>query len=133
MAINRVTLTGNLTKDAELRHTSEGLPVLSFRIAINQKRKDKSGEWVDNPVFVDCSMFGKRSEKISQWMTKGKKVMVAGRLYYSEWMKDDEKRSKLSVVTDELEFSSELLQKAEEPSMDELIQDDGPSVVDIPY
>lgn len=105
MAINRVIIEGNLTRDAEVRATPTGTPVSSFTVAVNEKRKDGNGEYVDAPVFVRCSMFGTRAEKVSKWLTKGKKVTIDGKLRYSEWMKDDEKRSMLSVMVDEIEFS----------------------------
>ena len=107
MAINRVCIAGNLTRDAEIRVVGDGLPVMNFFVAINEQRKDRdTGEWVDSPVFVRCSMFGPRVEKLAGYLTKGTKVMVDGRLLYSTWMKDDEKRSALSIAAEKLEFTS---------------------------
>lgn len=104
MAINRVTIMGNLTRDAELRKKGDATSVLTFGLAINEKKKDsETGEYVDAPVFVDCALFGARAEALAPYLTKGKKVSVDGRLRYHTWMKDDEKRHSLSVVVTDLE------------------------------
>lgn len=93
MAINRVTIMGNLTRDAELRKKGDATSVLTFGLAINEKKKDsETGEYVDAPVFVDCALFGARAEALAPYLTKGKKVSVDGRLRYHSWMKNDEKR-----------------------------------------
>lgn len=105
MAINRVIIEGNLTRDAEVRATASGLAVANFTVAVNEKRRNgETGEYEDAPVFVRCAMFGSRAEKVSKWLVKGKRVTVDGKLRYSVYMKDDEKRSQLSVVVDELAF-----------------------------
>lgn len=107
MSINRVCVTGNLTRDPELRATQSGSQVLSFGIAVNDRRKNPStGEWEDYPNFVDCTMFGTRSEKIANYIAKGSKVAIDGKLRYSRWEKDGERRSKLEVIVDEIEFMS---------------------------
>ena len=92
MAINRVTIMGNLTRDAELRKKGDATSVLTFGLAINEKKKDsETGEYVDAPVFVDCALFGARAEALAPYLTKGKKVSVDGRLRYHSWMKNEEK------------------------------------------
>lgn len=107
MSINRVCITGNLTRDPELRNTASGLPVLGFGVAVNDRRKNQqTGEWEDYPNFVDCTMFGTRAENISRFLTKGSKVAIEGKLRWSQWEKDGQKRSKLEVIIDELEFLS---------------------------
>ena len=107
MSINRVSIAGYLTRDAELRTVNGNLAVLGFTVAINEKRKDRgSGQYVDAPVFVRCAVFGQRAEHLARYMTKGTKVMIDGRLHYSSYMKDDEQRSSLSVVVDQLEFGN---------------------------
>ena len=74
MAINRVTIMGNLTRDAELRKKGDATSVLTFGLAINEKKKDsETGEYVDAPVFVDCALFGARAEALAPYLTKGKK------------------------------------------------------------
>ena len=90
MAINRVTIMGNLTRDAELRKKGDATSVLTFGLAINEKKKDsETGEYVDAPVFVDCALFGARAEALAPYLTKGKKVSVDGRLRYHSWMKNE--------------------------------------------
>ena len=107
MSINRVCITGNLTRDPELRATQSGSQVLSFGVAVNDRRKNpQSGEWEDYPNFVDCTMFGTRAEKIANFIAKGSKVAIEGKLRYSSWERDGERRSKLEVIVDEIEFMS---------------------------
>lgn len=106
MSINRVTISGNLTRDSELRATSSGMQIASFGIAVNDRRKNQSGEWEDYPNFIDCVMFGKRAESISKFLTKGTKVAIEGKLRWSQWEKDGQKRSKIEVIVDEIEFMS---------------------------
>ena len=103
--INRVVLTGNLTREPELRRTASGMAVLNMGIASNDRRKDpKTGEWGDFPNFIDCTMFGNRAESVSGYLHKGVKVGIEGKLRYSSWEKDGQKRSKLEVVVDDLEL-----------------------------
>jgi single-strand DNA-binding protein len=106
MSINKVILSGNLTRDPELRATASGLPVLSFGLAVNDRRKNPStGEWEDAVNFVDCTMFGNRAESVSRWMSKGKKIALEGKLRWSQWERDGQKRSKLEVIVDDIEIS----------------------------
>jgi single-strand DNA-binding protein len=109
MSINKVMITGNLTRDAEIRTTQGGTAVLTLGVAVNDRRRNaQTGEWEDYANFVDCTMFGKRAEAIQSYLTKGIKVAIEGRLHYSSW--DDantgQKRSKLNVTIDEIEFMS---------------------------
>lgn len=105
MSINRVCISGNLTRDPDLRSTQGGTPVLRMGVAVNERRKNpQTGEWEDYPNFIDCAMFGTRAEKLAQYLAKGTKVAIDGRLRYSSWEKDGERRSKLEVVVDEIEF-----------------------------
>ena len=109
MSINRVNITGNLTRDPELRSTGSGMAVLKMGVAVNDRRKNaQSGEWEDAPNFIDVVMFGTRAESISRFLTKGSKVAIEGKLRWSSW--DDKetgaKRSKVEVVVDEIEFMS---------------------------
>lgn len=104
--INRVMLSGGLTRDPDYRQTGSGMGVLTFGIAVNDRRRDQqTGEWKDYPNFVDCTMFGKRADALSMKLRKGMKVAIEGKLRYSTWTnKDGQKRSKLEVAVDELEF-----------------------------
>ena len=103
MSINTVCLSGNLTRDAELRYTQSGTAILAFGIAVNERRKNpQTGEWDNYPNFVDCVLFGKYGEAMHKHLTKGVKAALSGRLRYSSWEKDGERRSKLEVVVDEV-------------------------------
>ena len=107
MSINRVIISGNLTRDPELRQTAGGLPVLGFSVAVNDRRKNPStGEWEDYPNFIDCTMFGARAASVEKFLSKGAKVAIEGKLRWSQWEKEGQKRSKLEVIVDELEFMS---------------------------
>lgn len=125
MSINRVNISGNLTRDPELRATTGGTQVLSFGMAVNDRRKNQqTGEWEDYPNFVDCTMFGSRAEKVSRYLTKGCKVAVEGKLRYSQWERDGQKRSKLEVIVEEIEFMSR--QQAAEPAPCDAYDEDIP-------
>jgi len=106
MSINRVVLTGNLTKDAELKQTSGGMAIVSMRLAVNDRRKNSStGQWEDSPNFIDVTMFGSRGEAVSRFLSKGKQIAVEGKLRWHEWeAASGEKRSKLEVVADDIEL-----------------------------
>lgn len=106
MSINRVTITGNLTRDPEMRQTAgNGTAVLNLGVAVNDRRRNpKTGEWENHPNFIDCVMFGNRAQSVSQYLHKGSKVAIEGKLRYSSWEKDGQRRSKLEVVIDEIEF-----------------------------
>lgn len=106
--MNRVILMGNLTRDAELRALPSGSPVLSFGIAVNDRVKNQqSGEWEDRPNFFDLTLFGPRAEKLAAYLTKGTKVAVDGKLRYRSWeTPQGEKRSKVEVIVDDIEFMS---------------------------
>lgn len=106
MSINRVNISGNLTRDPELRAVSSGTQVLTFGVAVNDRRRNpQTNEWEDVPNFVDCVVFGARAEALARFLSKGMKVAVEGKLRYSSWeTKDGQRRSKLEVVVDEVEF-----------------------------
>lgn len=116
MSINRVFVTGNLTRDAELRDTQGGTPYLRMGVAVNDRRKNpQTGQWEDVPNFVDCVMFGTRAEAIARYLTKGTKVAVDGSLRYSSWERDGQRRSKLEVAVRDVEFMSRQ-QQAQQPA-----------------
>ena len=128
MGINRVNISGNLTRDPELRMTSGGTQVLSFGMAVSDRRRNpKTGEWEDHPNFVDCTMFGPRAEPLSRILAKGAKVAIEGKLRYSSWERDGQHRSKLEVVVDELELLSRRSdqQRAQMPSGPMALHTDG--------
>lgn len=108
MSINRVNISGNLTRDPELRATQGGMQVLGFGVAVNDRRRNQqTGEWEDYPNFVDCTMFGNRAESLGRILRKGMKVAIEGKLRYSSWEKDGQRRSKIEVIVDEIEFMSQ--------------------------
>ena len=107
MSINRVLISGNLTRDPELRQTAGGMAILSFGVAVNDRRRNpQSGNWEDYANYIDCTMFGNRANSLSNILTKGMKVAIEGKLRYSQWERDGQKRSKIEVIVDELEFMS---------------------------
>ena len=114
MSINRVLISGNLTRDPELRATASGTQVLSLGVAVNDSRRNsQTGEWRDYPNFVDVTMFGNRAEAVSRYLRKGMKVAIEGKLRYSSWQtQDGSKRSKLEVVADEIEFMAQQQQQS---------------------
>lgn len=91
--INKVLLTGNLTRDPELKVTQGGTQVLTFGIGVNEKRGGK-----DHPNFFECVVFGKYAEAMKPYLQKGQKVAIEGQLSYSSWEQDGHKRSKVEIV-----------------------------------
>lgn len=118
MSINRVNISGNLTRDPELRATAGGTQILTFGVAVNDRRKNpQTGEWEDVPNFVDCIVFGSRAEAVSRFISKGSKVAIEGKLRYSAWeTKDGQRRSKLEVIVDEIDFLSRQGQQVTSPA-----------------
>ena len=105
MSINRVVISGNLTRDPELRSTQGGMEILALGVAVNDRRKNQqTGEWEDCPNFVDCVMFGNRAKSVSRFLSKGSKVAIEGKLRWSQWERDGQKRSKIEVIVEEIEF-----------------------------
>lgn len=104
MSINHFALVGNLTRAPELHSTQSGTPVLSFGIAVNDSRKNASGQWEDVPNFFECSTFGNRATALSDILAKGMKVAITGKLHYSSWEKDGKKHSKVDIIVREIEL-----------------------------
>ncbi|MEX1141823.1 MAG: single-stranded DNA-binding protein [Thermoleophilaceae bacterium] len=103
--INRVVLTGNLTRDPELRSTPSGTPVCSLRVACNTRRKDASGEWVDKPNYFDVTVWGRQGENAAQYLEKGRPIAVDGRLEWREWQdKEGNKRQSIDIIADSVQF-----------------------------
>ena len=104
-AINRVVLVGNLTKDPELRHTPSGTAVCNLRLAVNTRRKDETGQWVDKPNYFDITVWGNQGERCAQYLSKGRPVGVDGRLEWREWeTPEGNKRQAVEVVADTVQF-----------------------------
>jgi single-strand DNA-binding protein len=104
--INRVVLTGNLTRDPELRSTASGMSVCSLRIASNTRRKNQStGEWEDKPNFFDVTVWGAQGENCARFLAKGRPVALDGRLEWREWEgQDGNKRQSVEIVADAVQF-----------------------------
>ena len=105
MSINKVVITGNLTRDAILRQTQSGRPVLSMTVAFDERVREQDGSWTSRANYVDCAIFGNRATSLSDWLRKGTHVAIEGHLRWQQWEKDGEKRSAVSVIVDEIEFS----------------------------
>ncbi|HET6683862.1 MAG TPA: single-stranded DNA-binding protein [Gaiella sp.] len=104
-AINRVVLVGNLTRDPELRHTPSGTAVCNLRLAVNTRRKDETGQWVDKPNYFDITVWGNQGERCAQYLSKGRPVGVDGRLEWREWeTPEGNKRQAVDVVADTVQF-----------------------------
>jgi single-strand DNA-binding protein len=103
---NRVILMGNLTRDVEVRHTPQGTPVTDLGIAVNDKRKNAAGEWVDEVTFVDITLWGRQAEVAGQYCRKGSPIFVEGRLKLDTWEADGQKKSKLKVIGERIQLLS---------------------------
>ena len=106
--INRVIITGNLTRDPELRSLQSGMSVCSLRIATNTRRKDnQSGEWVDKPNYFSVTGWGRQGENAAQYLSKGRPVAIDGRLEWREYQdKDGNKREAIDIIADNVQFLS---------------------------
>jgi single-strand DNA-binding protein len=104
--INRVTVTGNLTRDPELRSTPGGTSVCKLRIAVNTRRKDASGQWVDKPNYFDVTVWGAQGENCAQYLSKGRPVAIDGRLEWREWQdrESGQKRQAVDIIADSVQF-----------------------------
>lgn len=118
MSINCVMISGNITRDASLSETHRKNPVLNFTVAVNDRwLNNETNEWESRPNYVDCAVFGKRAEGLNGYLKKGTKVSVKGRLKQSQWeTKEGEKRNRISVTVDELEFMSPRRQHEQDDS-----------------
>ena len=105
MSINSVSISGNLGRDPELRATRSGMKVLGFSMCVNGRVR-RGDSWEDKPNWVDVSLFGNRAESVARYLAKGSHVTVHGRLNQRTWETEDgQKRSKLEVIADEIDFS----------------------------
>ena len=100
--INQVGLTGRLTADPKLRETASGTPVLEFSLAVSESRKKLDGSWEEVPNYVDCTLWGGRARTMAQQLRKGDAAAVAGRLRFSSWEKDGQRRTHLGVTVGEV-------------------------------
>lgn len=103
--LNRVTLVGRLTRDPELRHTASGDGIASLRLACSSRGRDENGQWTDKPNYFDVTVFGRQAESVAQYMGKGRRVGVDGRLQWREWeASDGSRRQAVEVVAQDVFF-----------------------------
>jgi len=104
--INTVVITGNLTRDPELRSTPSGTSVCKLRVAVNSRRKDQSGNWVDKPNYFDVTVWGAQGENCANYLSKGRPVAIEGRLDWSEWDAKDGsgKRQAVRIIANAVQF-----------------------------
>ena len=103
-SLNQVTLMGNLTRDPELRQTPTGQNVCSFSLALNRSYKDSSGEWQEATDYIDIVAWGPLAERVAQYLSKGRRCLVQGRLQSRSWEQEGQKRSKVEVLANDVTF-----------------------------
>jgi single-strand DNA-binding protein len=103
-SFNRVILVGNVTRDIELRYTQSGLAVTDLGLAVNDRRKNQAGEWVEDTTFLDVTLWGRTAEVASEYLTKGSPVLIEGRLKLDTWEQEGQKRSKVRVVGERMQM-----------------------------
>lgn len=103
-SFNKVILLGNVTRDPELRYIASGTAVTDIGLAVNDRRKTASGEWVEETTFVDVTLWGRTAEIAGEYVTKGSPLLIEGRLKLDTWEKDGKKNSKLRVVCDRMQL-----------------------------
>ena len=103
--INRVVMTGNLTRDPELRSTPSGMSVCSLRIACNTRRKGAGGEWEDKPNFFDVTVWGAQGENCARYLAKGRPIALDGRLEWREYVtQEGQRRQAIDIIADSVQF-----------------------------
>jgi single-strand DNA-binding protein len=103
--VNVVVITGNLTRDPELRHLGSGTAVCKLRVAVNSRRKDQSGNWVDKPNYFDVTVWGAQGENCANYLSKGRPVAVEGRLDWREWEdQGGNKRQSVEIIANTVQF-----------------------------
>lgn len=108
MSFNKITLIGNLGRDPELRYTPQGTAVCDFSVAVNDRKRDKSGEWQDVTTWFKITFWGKQAENASKYLTKGRQAYIEGRLQVEEWTdRDGNNRYTLAVQGTDIQFLSD--------------------------
>ncbi|HWO15515.1 MAG TPA: single-stranded DNA-binding protein [Solirubrobacterales bacterium] len=103
--VNVVVITGNLTRDPELRHTPGGTAVCDLRVAVNSSRKNAQGDWEDKPNFFDVAVWGGQGENCANYLSKGRPVAIEGRLDWREWeARDGSKRQAVQIIAKSVQF-----------------------------
>jgi single-strand DNA-binding protein len=109
MSFNKITIIGNLGRDPELRYTPQGNAVCDFSVAVNDRKRDKAGEWQDVTTWFKITFWGKLAENASKYLTKGRQVYVEGRLQVEEWTdRDGNNRFTLAIQGSEIQFLGDL-------------------------
>ena len=103
-SFNRVILLGNITRDIEVKHLQSGMAVTEITLAVNDRRKDQSGAWIEETTFVDVTLWGRQAEICAEYLGKGSPILIEGRLKLDQWEKDGQKRSKLRVVGEKMQL-----------------------------
>jgi single-strand DNA-binding protein len=103
-SLNQITLMGNLTRDPEVRQTPSGQSVCSFSLALNRSYKDQSGEWQEATDYIDVVAWGPLGERVGQYLKKGSRALVQGRLQSRSWEQEGQKRSKVEVLANDVTF-----------------------------
>ncbi|MFL5831414.1 MAG: single-stranded DNA-binding protein [Solirubrobacteraceae bacterium] len=103
--INRVVLTGNLTRDPEHRTTPGGLGICKLGLAVNGRRKDgQTGQWEEKANFFRVTVFGKQADNCAQYLKKGRAVAIDGRLEWSQWEAEGQKRESIDIIAETVQF-----------------------------
>jgi len=103
-SFNRVILLGNITRDIEVKYLQSGMAVAEIGLAVNDRRKNQAGEWVEETTFVDITLWGRTAEVAGEYLSKGSPVLIEGRLKLDQWETDGQKRSKLKVIGERMQM-----------------------------
>ena len=103
-SFNRVILLGNITRDIEVKYLQSGMAVTELGLAVNDRRKNQQGEWIEETTFVDVTLWGRTAEIAGEYLGKGSPVLIEGRLKLDTWETDGQKRSKLRVVGERMQM-----------------------------
>lgn len=110
-SFNRVILVGNITREIELRYTQSETAVTDVGLAVNDRRKNQAGEWIEETTFVDVTLWGRTAEVAAEYLGKGSPVLIEGRLKLETWEQDGERRSRLKVVGERMQMLGKTKQK----------------------
>jgi single-strand DNA-binding protein len=103
-SFNRVIILGNLTRDIEIKYLQSGMAVAEIGVAVNDRRKDQSGAWIEETTFVDVTLWGRTAEVAGEYLGKGSPILIEGRLKLDTWEKDGQKRSKMRVICEKMQM-----------------------------
>ena len=131
-AYNRVILVGNITREIELTKAQGGTAVTDIGLAVNERRKNQAGDWVEDTQFIDVTMWGRTAEVAAKYLGKGSPILIEGRLRLETWEKDGQQRSKLKVIGERLQMlgkSKATSLPANENADAAAVTDDAPLIV----